>query len=165
MTRYYLIKIRKDLAKALPIVILLLVFAYFVGKSLIQWEPQIQDLPSLDNATPPKTINPLTDINCESLQPQLDSYAQQAFKEGYLCARKNENCPVPEGITHHEREQLQKDSKGYYFDAKNYVNKKSTTKDYYIGLMTGTYACTPKNLELLKKFIYEQQWKAGILYT
>ncbi len=174
MVGYYVIHIRKDIVKIIPIILVLLVVAYFGGKSLLQWQPMNETLPPFENGSSPRTTPPANHIppsstpppadNCANFQSQLDTFAQQAFKEGYLCAKQQKNCPVPESITIEEREQLQKNVRGFYFDAKNYVNQKSTTKDYYIGLMSGTYSCTPTNMDLLKKFIYEQQWKSGILY-
>ncbi|MEK6964184.1 MAG: hypothetical protein AABX70_07175 [Nanoarchaeota archaeon] len=169
MVTYYAVKIRKELALAIPILILLLVFGYYTAKNIWNWDLTTSTLSSVTSPTAtsnPKTLQPLTDVNCESFQPQLDAYAQQAFKDGYLCAKQKSNCPVPEPLSSYEQNRLEHKSIGYSFDAQHYVNTKSTTRQYYTNLMTDTYACTPQNLELLKKFVYEQQWKAGaVSYT
>lgn len=160
MATYYTVKIRKELALAIPILIVLLIFGYYTAKNIWNWNPD-ETFPA--QAETPKTIQPLADINCESFQTQLDAYAQQAFKEGYLCAKQKNNCPVPEPLSSYEQNRLEHKSAGYYFDAQRYVHTKSTTQQYYTNLLTNTYACTSQNLELLKKFVYEQQWKAGVV--
>lgn len=160
MATYYAVKVRKELALAIPILLVLLIFGYYTAKNIWNWNPNETALPAQSpEHTPTKTIQPLNDVSCESFTSQLDSYAQQAFKEGYLCAKRKEICPVPESFI--EQDELEHKSAGYTFEARHYVNSKSTTQEYYTRLVSGTYACTPKNLELLKKFVYEQQWKAG----
>ncbi len=162
MVTYYAIKIRKELALAIPILIVLLIFGYYTAKNIWNWNPDVTSPATLPATTPPATLQPITETSCESFQPQLNAYAQQAFKDGFLCAKQKENCPVPEPLSSYEQNRLEHKSVGYVFDAQHYVNTKSTTQQYYTGLMSGTYACTPKNLELLKKFVYEQQWKMGV---
>lgn len=166
MTEYYAIKIRKDVAKALPIVLILLIIGGYAIKSAWKWQPDIENVKTTTEtkATTETKITP-NEMNCDEFTKQLDQHSQEGFKEGYLCQRKKTNCQVPDGLSVEERGRLEKGAlQGRYFDAKKYVYNEGINKDYYTALLTGTYPCSSENLELLKKFVYEQQWKAGNSY-
>jgi len=163
---YYAIKVRKDIAIAIPILIVLLTVGYYATKAVWNWEPDKPLTESFEKQSEEQTKPESIDLlDCAEFQKQLDQEAQNGLRDGYVCQKKIP-CQVPEGLSFEERNKLKegRKSQGFYFETRKYVASTSANRNYYIETLTGSYACTEGNLALLKKFSYEQQWKAGNIY-